>query len=99
MILECNKENGAAKDASKFFLQAAEKGSSALAEKATSRTSVDESDEDETVAAPVSGDEWRSRGALLGRVAAENADDPMAPQETGIGEAGARQEVLRERAG
>lgn len=81
VVLECDKDAGAAKDASKFFLQAAEKGRSALAEKAASRTSVDESDEDETVAAPVSGDEWRSRGALLGRVAAENADNPLAPQE------------------
>ncbi len=70
---------GAAKDANKFFLQAAEQGRSALAEKAAPRTVAEDSDEDEQHVRPVSGDEWRSRGALLARVAAEAADDPMAP--------------------
>ena len=70
---------GAAKDASKFFLQAAEQGRSALAEKAAPRVGGEDSDEDQETVRPVSGDEWRSRGALNARVAAEAADDPMAP--------------------
>ena len=70
---------GAAKDASKFFLQAAEQGRSALAEKAAPKIGGEDSDEDQETVRPVSGDEWRSRGALNARVAAEAADDPMAP--------------------
>ena len=50
-----------------------------MAEKAAPRTVAEDSDEDEQHVRPVSGDEWRSRGALLARVAAEAADDPMAP--------------------
>jgi hypothetical protein len=70
---------GASKDAAKFFLQAAEQGRSALAEKAAPRVGGSDSDEDGETVRPVSGDEWRSRGALNARVAAEAADDPMAP--------------------
>jgi hypothetical protein len=70
---------GAAKDASKFFLQAAEQGRSALAEKAAPKIGGEDSDEDGETVRPVSGDEWRSRGALNARVAAEAADGPMAP--------------------
>ena len=40
---------------------------------------MEDSDEDGETCDPVSGDEWRSRGALNARVAAEAADDPMAP--------------------
>jgi len=79
VVLESDAAVGAAKDANKFFLQAAEQGRSALAEKAAPRVGGSDSDEDGETVRPVSGDEWRSRGALNARVAAEAADDPMAP--------------------
>ena len=50
-----------------------------MAVKAAPRVGGSDSVEDGETVRPVSGDEWRSRGALNARVAAEAADDPMAP--------------------
>ncbi|KAH8045805.1 manganese ion binding protein [Aureococcus anophagefferens] len=70
VILELTKE-GAASDAAKFFTAKPADGAAPLAEKHKRSTKEKKKSAD---GATLSADEWRSRGALIARVATERAE-------------------------
>jgi len=79
------EQRGAAQDAEKFFLKSEVKGARTLAEpqKPTEGAILgrDRDADDDGTDDTVTADEWRSRGALNARIAAEKADDPLAGAE------------------